>query len=87
MITNSNPSPTYNQCAAERNPNRLHSKAHQPINRFCVHCGAKRGGPVCKDCTRQSVAHPDFHPETGYFITADGDEIGLLPDPYLLCMQ
>jgi hypothetical protein len=66
---------------------RLHTSAHRHLNRFCVHCGHKGRKPECDGCLRQFRARQHVDPETGYFITKDGDEIGLMFDPYLRCME
>jgi hypothetical protein len=85
MDTNNNKNNTHPQ--TDGSAERLHPKAHRHLARFCVHCGHKCQRPVCEDCTRQSRCEQGVDLETGYFITEDGDEIGLVFDPYLRCME
>jgi hypothetical protein len=64
----------------------VHPKAHQPIGRFCVHCGRKSRSPECDDCREAAVTPEAVDLYTGYKIGDDGEEIGMIFDPYAACL-
>lgn len=50
----------------------IHPKAHQPLNRFCVHCGAKSSKPECDDCRRAYAEADDVDSYSGHWHDVDG---------------
>ncbi len=51
-----------------------HHRAHKPLNQFCVHCGAKCGGPECRTCRSicEEISLAADDPYTGQIRDADG---------------
>lgn len=65
----------------------VHPRAHQPLNRYCVHCGRLGRAPECVSCREAATEPKEVDDYTGFIITDDGDEIGLISDPYRECME